>query len=331
MSLLGRDLAMDLGTASTRIYVKRKGIVLDEPSAVIRDTLTGKVIGYGAEAADGADADADAETCWPVSGGLPVDNELARRMIRHFLRKVHRHPFSRPRIVMALPEDSTPIAQLALRDMAFEAEARGILLIPHALAAALGAGLPVMDCVGSMVIDIGCDTARVAVVSSGAVVAAGAVPYGGRTMNRSIVRWVECEYGLLLDEPEVEAAKRHASSWKPLDRAVPVRGHDPHAGFERTAALPVQGIYEATRQPVESIVRAAVETVERCPAELAADLVERGAVLVGGGSLLRGLGRRLRSALSMPVRRAERPLDSVALGLGRCAEDLGLISRLRRR
>ncbi|SDK22165.1 rod shape-determining protein [Nonomuraea jiangxiensis] len=328
MSLLGRDLAMDLGTASTRIYVKRKGIVLDEPSAVRRDSNTGKVIGFGTEAADGAD-DTEAETCWPVNGGLPADNEMARRMIRHFLRKVHRHPFSRPRIVMALPEDATPIAQMALRDMAFEADARGILLFPHALAAALGAGLPVRDCVGSMVIDIGYDSTRIAVVSRGAVVAAGTVLGGGRGVNRAIARWVENEYGLVLDDGEAEAAKRGAG--QPPYEEVVVKGHDPDTGERRWVALPAQGIREAGGQQVESIARAAVETVESCPAELAADLSGQGAVLIGGGSLLRGLGRRLRAALSMPVRRAERPTEAVALGLGRCAEELGLISKLRRR
>jgi rod shape-determining protein MreB len=328
MSLLGRDLALDLGGASTRIYVRGKGIVLDEPSAIVRDLRTGKVIGYGAEAATATGG----EMCWPVSGGLPVDGELARRMIRHFIRKVHWHPFSRPRMVMALPDESTPIERKALRDVAYEAEARGIVMIPHALAAALGAGLAVKDCAGRMVIDIGRDSARIAVLSQGAVVAATTVPGGGHAMDRSIVRLVESEHGLLLDECAAESAKREAGTeWKPLDRQVVVRGRDPDTGRERSVPLPVQGIYEATRQPVESIVRAAVEAVERCPAELAADLGERGAVLVGGGALLRGLGQRLRAALCMPVRRAERPLESVALGLGRCVEDLGLSAKLRRR
>ncbi|GAA3552236.1 rod shape-determining protein [Nonomuraea rosea] len=328
MSLLGRDLALDLGGASTRIYIRGKGIVLDEPSVIMRDLRTGKVIGYGAEAAAGTGG----ETCWPVSGGLPVDGELARRMIRHFIRKVHWHPFSRPRMVMALPDDSTPIERKVLRDVAYEAEARGIIMIPHALAAALGAGLAVKECAGHMVLDIGRDSTRIAVLSGEAVVAATTVPGGGHAMDRAIVRLVESEYGLLIDEIEAESAKRAAGTeWKPLDRQVTVRGRDPDTGRERSVPLPVQGIYEATRQPVEAIVRAAVETVERCPAELTADLGERGAVLVGGGALLRGLGRRLRAALCMPVRRSERPLESLALGLGRCVEDLGLTAKLRRR
>ncbi|MBF8192879.1 rod shape-determining protein [Nonomuraea sp. K274] len=328
MSLLGRDLAVDLGAASTRIYVKGRGIVLDEPSVVMRDSVTGRILGYGAEATCGTGG----ECCRPVSGGLPVDGELARRMIRHFLRKVHRHPFARPRVVMALPDDSTRIERAALRDVAFEAEVRGIELVSHAVAAALGAGVPVRDWAGHMVIDIGCDSARIAVLSRGTVVAATRVTGGGHAMNRSIARLVEREHGLLIDEREAEAAKRNAgSAWKPLHRQVVVHGRDRETGRERSVPLAVHGIYEATRQPVEAIVRAAVDAVERCPAELAADLGERGAVLVGGGALLRGLGRRLRAALCMPVRRSERPLESVALGLGRCAEELGLLSRLRRR
>ncbi|MEV0378732.1 rod shape-determining protein [Nonomuraea sp. NPDC050643] len=321
MSLLGRDLAMDLGAASTRIYVRRKGIVLDEPSAVTLDDRTGKVIRYGAEAA----RDGDGQTRWPVSGGLPADTELAQRMIKHFLRKVHRHPFFRPRIVMALPNDSTPIDRTALHDIAFEAEARGIVLIPHALAAAMGAGLPVRDCPGSMVIDVGRDSARIAVLSRGTVVAYGAVPFGGHAVNMSLIRLVEREHGLLLDEAEAESAKRRTD----VHGQVVVMARDPDSGRSCALPLPVRSIDEAADRPIEAVVSEAVETVARCPAELTADLGERGAVLVGGGALLRGLERRLRAALHMPVRRAERPMDSVALGLGRCVDDRGLAGRLR--
>ncbi|TDC01368.1 rod shape-determining protein [Nonomuraea longispora] len=326
MNVLGHDLAMDLGAASTRVYVKGKGIVLDEPSAVMLDGRTGRVVGFGAEAAQGTRG----ETRWPVSGGLPVDDDLARHLIRYFLRKVHGHPFSRPRVVLALPDNSTPIERAALRDIAFEAEARGILLIPHALAAALGVGLPVKDCAGRMVIDIGRDSTRIAVLSHGDVMAATTVPGGGEGINRAIIRQVERDHGLQLDHEEAESAKRRTgTAWKPLYRQVTVRGRESGTGHERTVPLPVQRIYEATRQPIESIVRATVGTVEQCPPEISVDLADRGAVVVGGGALLRGLGRRLRAALGIPVSRAERPLESVALGLGRCAENLGLISRLR--
>ncbi|MEQ4717682.1 rod shape-determining protein [Nonomuraea sp. B19D2] len=323
MSLLGRDLAVDLGGTSTRIYARGKGIVLDEPSAVVLDDRTGKIIAYGADATDG-------ETCWPVSGGLPVDGELTRRMVRYFLSKVQRNPFARPRLVMALPDSSTPIERAALSDLAFEADARRIELIPHSLAAALGAGLPVDSFAGHMVIDIGRDSARIAVLSSGAAVATTAVPGGGEAVNRAIVRLVEHEHGLLLDVHEAESGKRRiGAEWEPLNRHVTMRARDPDTGQEREVRLPVQQVYEATRQPVEAIVRAAMDTVERCPAELAADLGGRGAVLIGGGALLRGLARRLRASLRMPVRRAERPLECVALGLGRFVDDLGLIARLR--
>jgi rod shape-determining protein MreB len=326
MSLLGRDLALDLGAAGTRIYVKGKGIVLDEPSAVARDAETGRVLGYGAEAAGGEYG----ETCWPVSDGLPADGELTRRLVRHFLRKVHRNPFTRPRMVMALPDGATAIDRVALRDLAFEVESRSLLLVPHAVAAAVGAGVPVKDEAGHMIIDIGRDSARIAVLSNGITVEFGTVPGGGRAVNRSIARLVEREHGLLLDENEAEAAKRCAGvDWKPLDRHVTVRGRDVESGRERAAPLPIQQIYEATRQPVDAVAEAAVGIVGRCPPELAADLGERGAVLVGGGALLRGLCRRLRAALWMPVRRAERPLECLALGLGACVDDLGLIARLR--
>jgi rod shape-determining protein MreB len=325
MSLFGRDLAMDLGAASTRIYAKRRGIVLDEPSAVMCDGRTGKVIGFGAEAAA---LGGGGRTCWPVRGGLPADTELARRMIRHFLRKVHWHPYSRPRVVMALPGDCTPIDRAALRDIAYEAEARIVRLVPHPVAAALGAGLELSDCAGHMVIDIGRDNARIAVLSGESVVASGSVPYGGLAINRAIARFVEREHGLLLDDEEAESAKRRSTGMNP---EVTVRARDPETGREHELVLPVQKISEAIAPPFESIARTAVETVERCPAELAADLGVRGAVVVGGGALLRGLGRCLRDALCMPVRRAERPLEAVALGLGRVVDELGLIRRLRSR
>ncbi|MFB9200967.1 rod shape-determining protein [Nonomuraea spiralis] len=325
MRLLGRDLAMDLGAASTRIYAKGKGIVLDEPSAVMRDRETGKVVGYGAEAADGADG----ETYWPISDGLPQDGELTRRMIRHFLHKVHRHPFPRPRLVMAVPDDFTPIERVALRDAGFEAEARGILLVRHAVAAALGAGLPLDDSTGHMVIDIGRDAARIAVLSCGSVVTVGTVRGGGGAVTRAVARLAEYEHGLLVGEREAEAAKL-CSVREPAGNVL-LHGRDADTGEERAVALPAERVREAAAQPVEHIVRAAEYTVERCPAELAADLGEGGLVLVGGGALLPGLRRRLRAGLSMPVRRAERPTDSVALGLGRCVEDLGLIARLRHR
>ncbi|MCF6470354.1 rod shape-determining protein [Nonomuraea sp. MG754425] len=321
MRLLGRDVAVDLGAASTRIYVRRKGIVLDEPSAVMCDGRTGKVIGYGAEAAA---LGAVGRTHWPVSGGLPADTELARRMIRHFLRKVHWHPYARPRLVLALPGDSTPIDRAALRDIAYDADARTVHLVPHALAAALGAGLTLNDCTGHMVIDIGRDAARIAVLSGESVVATGSVPYGGRAMTRAIARLVEREHGLQLDDSEAESAKHGAR-----DGQVVVLARDPDTGREQELTLSVEQILEATRQPVETIAWAAMETVERCPAELTADLGERGAVLVGGGAMLHGLGRRLREALCMPVRRAEHPLVSVALGLGRFVDELGLAGRFR--
>ncbi|MFI9836518.1 rod shape-determining protein [Nonomuraea sp. NPDC051941] len=321
MSLLGRDLAMDLGGSRTRIYVRGKGIVLDEPSAVTIDGRTGKIIGYGADATG-------EEICRPVSGGLPADGDLTLRMVKHFLSKVHRRPLARPRLIMALPDGSTPIERATLRDVAYEAEARQIRLIPHSLAAALGAGLPVRDYVGGMVIDIGRDSARIAVLSGGEAVATTAVPGGGRAVDRAIARLVEHEHGRTIDEREAEAAKHHAGA---DGSPVTVRVRDPETGQEHDVRLPVERIREAAGPAIESIVWAARETVERCPAELIGDLGERGAVLVGGGALLAGLAQRLRESLGMPVRRAERPLECVALGLGTCVDDLGLRARLRRR
>ncbi|WP_049556209.1 rod shape-determining protein [Nonomuraea sp. SBT364] len=307
---LGRDLAVDLGTASTQIHARGRGIVLNEPSAVARDPETGRAVRFGTQALEGGG------TCWPVRAGMPGDLELARLLVRHFVRRVHR--FTRPRLVMALPDGCSPVVARTLSDLAYEADARGVVLVPHALAVALGAGVTLDEPAGTMVVDIGPGLTRIAVLAGGEVVAATSTGVGGDDMNRAIARLIEREHGLLIGGREAEAVKRHAgTAWKPLDRQVLVHGRDPETGRERVVPIAVHELYEATRQPVDAIVRAAVRAVAHCPAELAADLGERGATLAGGGSLLRGLGRRLSTAMGIPVRRAEQPVETVALGLAR--------------
>jgi rod shape-determining protein MreB len=320
LGFMGQDLALDLGRASTQIYARGRGIVLNEPSLVLRNRESGRALRFGSDAARRDDGVA----VWPVS----VDGDLTRRMVRYFLRKVHGHPFSRPRLVMALGDDSTPIGRTGVRDTAFEAEARSVYLVRHALAAALGVGLPMDSPLGAMIIDIGRDTSQIAVLAGGYVVAARSVPTGGTAMNRSIADLVRYEHGLLIDGPAAEAAKRCVgASWKPLNRQVVIRGRDEESGCEGAVSLSAREVYEATRQPVDALVRAAVAALDGCPAELASDVGDRGAVLVGGGALLRGMERRLRSRLGIPVRRADQPVECVALGLGRCVDDLGLAGR----
>ncbi|MEU4573229.1 rod shape-determining protein [Nonomuraea sp. NPDC023979] len=310
VSPLGRDLAIDLGSVSTQIHARGRGIVLNEPTAVARSPETGRAVRFGAQAVCCGD------TCWPVRGGMPGDPELARLLIRHFVHRVHK--FTRPRLVMALPDGCSPIVARTLGDLAYEADARGVVLVPHALAVALGAGVALDEPAGAMVVDIGPGLTRIAVLAGGDVVTAASTGVGGDDMNRAITRLVEHRHGILISESEAEAVKRDAgTAWKPLHRQVLVHGHDPETGCERVVAVPVHDLYEATRQPVDAIVRAAAQAVEHCPPELAADLGERGATLAGGGSLLRGLARRLRTALAIPVRRADQPVETVALGLAR--------------
>ncbi|MBB5076641.1 rod shape-determining protein [Nonomuraea endophytica] len=325
MRILGQDLALDLGAASTQIYARKRGIVINEPSLVVRCSTTGKVIGYGADTPAGTGPEPVAIR--PVVGGVPADVDLTTRMIRHFLRKVHGHPFSRPRMVIALPADSTGFAGNALRDLAFQAEARRVYLVHHGLAAALGAGLPVREAAGNMIIDIGRDTTRIAVVSCASVVHAATVQSGGADVNRAIVAQVKHDHGLDITEQSAEVAKRGiGSAWRPVNRTASVRGVD-RSGRTGIVAISAGQVYEATRQTVTMIVRAAREVIERCSPDLAADVADRGAVLTGGGALMRGLARRLRLELEVPVQRAERPVETVALGLGRCVDDIGRISR----
>lgn len=324
MRFLGKDLALDIGAASTQIYVRRRGIVLNEPSVVIKSGATGKVVAYGADTPTSADPVA----IRPISGGMPVDSELTRRLIRHFLRKVHGHPFSKPRMVIALPDESAGLAGGVLRDMAFRAEARQVYLVQHGLAAALGAGLPVREPGGHMVIDIGCDTTRIAVLSCGTVVSAVTVQAGGAEVNRAIAAQVKRDRGLVIGDHAAELAKRQVgTAWKPQERHTDVHGHEPGTGRTGTVSISSAQIYHATRLPVSMIVRAAARTIEGCSPDLAADVAHRGAVLTGGGSLMRGLTDRLNAELGIPVRRAERPVEAVALGLGRCVDELGLLPR----
>ncbi|WP_214323217.1 rod shape-determining protein [Nonomuraea sediminis] len=310
LRLLGRDVAIDLGAASTQIYVKGKGIVLNEPSVVTRSLATGKVVAVGADPAPKGET----LTVRPVSGGLPYDGDLTRHMLRHFLKKAHGHPFARPCMVIALPSDPTGIIGDALSNMAYDIEARRVYLVHHGMAAAMGAGLPVKEATGNMVIDIGCDTTRIAVVSCGAVVAARSLPVGGGDVTKALVALVRREHGLVITEAAAEDAKRR----KPLE----VPAVDPYTGERRTVTISAELVSMATKTPAERIARAAADMVEGLSPDLALDIADRGAVLTGGGSLLRGLGKRLRQELGIPVQRAERPVESVALGLGRCVDDL---------
>ncbi|MDA0636496.1 rod shape-determining protein [Nonomuraea sp. MCN248] len=315
LGFLGRDLAVDLGAATTQIYAPGRGIVLNEPSAAL--TATGRTL-FGAPAYESGGGIAR----WPVREG----GELAGRLIKYFLTKVHGHPFARPRLVMALPDGSSPLLRAAARDLAYRADARRIYLVEHAVAVALGAGLPVREPMGRMIVDIGPRLTRIAILTCGAVVAATTVHAGGDAVNRAIAALAACELGLLVGEAEAEAVKLRAGSrWKPIDRHVIVRGLDPESRRERIAWLPVQQLYEVTRAPAEAIARAAASALERCPAELAGDVAAHGVVLTGGGALLRGLARRLRTAMGVPARRADRPVESMALGLGRYADRLSAI------
>ncbi|MFG1945214.1 rod shape-determining protein [Nonomuraea sp. NPDC048826] len=256
---------------------------------------------------------------WPVHQG----GELVSRMIKHFVRKVHGHPFARPRLVMALPDGASPILRAALRDLAYEADARRVFLVEHSFAVALGAGLPITEPAGRMIVDIGPRLTRIAILACGAVVAARTIHTGGDAVNAAIAALVAREHNLLLGEAEAEAVKLRAGpSWKPLDRHVIVRGLDPDSRHERVAWLPVQQLYEVTRAQADAIARGAAATLEHCPAELSADVAAHGAVLTGGGALLRGLARRLRAAMGIPVRRADRPVEALALGLGRYVDRL---------
>lgn len=274
LAFLGRDLALDLGAATTQIHVPGRGIVHDEPSAVAR-------------------------TPEDAAGTPPEDGDHAVRLITHVVTKVHGHPFARPRLVMPVPSDATPVQRDALRDLAYQAAARRVTLVEQELAAALGAGLPVHDPAGRMIADIGPRLTRVA-------------------LRRGVAALAAREHGLLVGRAEAEAVKRRTGPfWKPPGRYVIARGLDPESRQARVAWVPVQQLYEVTKAPAEAIARAVAAILESCPAELSADVAAHGMVLTGGGALLRGLPRRLRATMGIPVRRAPHPVHATVLGLAR--------------
>lgn len=293
LAFLGRDLALDLGAATTQIHVPGRGIVHDEPSAVAR-------------------------TPEDAAGTPPEDGDHAVRLITHVVTKVHGHPFARPRLVMPVPSDATPVQRDALRDLAYQAAARRVTLVEQELAAALGAGLPVHDPAGRMIADIGPRLTRVALLACGTVIATRTLRTGGDAATAAIAALAAREHGLLVGRAEAEAVKRRTGPfWKPPGRYVIARGLDPESRQARVAWVPVQQLYEVTKAPAEAIARAVAAILESCPAELSADVAAHGMVLTGGGALLRGLPRRLRATMGIPVRRAPHPVHATVLGLAR--------------
>jgi rod shape-determining protein MreB and related proteins len=321
----GRDMAIDLGTANTLVYVRGRGIVLNEPSVVAVNTASGGIVAVGTEAKRMIGrTPGGIVAIRPLKDGVIADFDVTEKMLRYFLHEVHpRSRFSHPRLVVCVPSGITGVEQRAVKEAGYGAGARKVFIIEEPMAAAIGAGLPVSEPTGSMIVDIGGGTTEVAVISMGGIVANQSVRTGGDELDEAVIQFVKKEYSLMLGERTAENIKIQVGSAFPLpdEPDAEIRGRDLVTGLPKTIVVSAEEIRRAIEEPVSAIVDAVTSTLDKCLPELAGDVMDTGIVLAGGGALLRGLDERLRHETGMPVRVADRPLDAVALGSGRCVED----------
>ncbi|ABK52521.1 rod shape-determining protein MreB [Acidothermus cellulolyticus 11B] len=325
-SIFGRDMAVDLGTANTLVYVRGRGIVLNEPSVVAINTNTGGILAVGIEAKRMIGrTPGNIVAVRPLKDGVIADFDTTERMLRYFIQKVHRnrHLARGPRLVVCVPSGCTAVEQRAVKDAGYAAGARRVYIIEEPMAAAIGAGLPVHEPTGNMVVDIGGGTTEVAVISLGGIVTSQSIRVGGDELDNAIINYVKKEYSLMLGERTAEEIKMAIGSAFPVpdEPHAEIRGRDLVSGLPKTIVVSAAEIRKAIDEPVNAIIDAVKVTLDKCPPELAGDIMDRGIVLTGGGALLKGLDERLRHETGMPIHITERPLDSVALGAGKCVED----------
>ncbi len=332
MSLLGRDMAVDLGTANTLVYVRGRGVVLNEPSVVAMDTKTNGIVAVGTEAKRMIGrTPSNIVAIRPLRDGVIADFETTERMLRYFIQKVHkRRHFAKPRIVVCVPSGITGVEQRAVKDAGYQAGARRVYIIEEPMAAAIGAGLPVHEPTGNMVVDVGGGTTEVAVISLGGIVTSQSIRTGGDRLDAAIITYVKKEYSLLLGERTAEDIKMSIGSAFPmLDEPVAeIRGRDLVSGLPKTIAVSAEEIRKAMEEPINAIIDAIKTTLDKCPPELAGDVMDHGIVLTGGGALLHGIDERLHHETGMPIHIADNPLHSVAIGSGKCVEEFEALQQV---
>ena len=326
LSFLGRDMAIDLGTANTLVYVRGRGIVLNEPSVVAINTNTGEILAVGVEAKRMIGrTPGNIVAVRPLKDGVIADFDTTERMLRYFIRKVHRRRYlvRGPRVVICVPSGITGVERRAVKESTYNAGASRVHIIEEPMAAAIGAGLPVSEPTGNMVVDIGGGTTEVAVISLGGIVTSQSIRIAGDEVDAAIISYVKKEYSLMLGERTSEEIKIAIGSAFPTaeDSHAEIRGRDLVTGLPKTIVVSAEEIRKAIEEPVNAIVDAVKTTLDKCPPELSGDVMDRGIVLTGGGALLRGLDERLKHETGMPLIVADDPLQSVALGSGRCVED----------
>ena len=331
--LAGRDMAVDLGTANTLVFVRGRGIVLSEPSVVAVDSQTGAVHAVGIEAKRMLGrTPATINAIRPLKDGVIADFDVTEEMLRYFIHKVHQRRFAHPRVVICVPSGVTGVEKRAVEEACLAAGAREAYLIEEPMAAAIGANLPVSEPTGNLIVDIGGGTTEVAVISLGAIVVSRSIRVGGDELDDAIVNWCKREQNLLIGPQTSEEVKLQAGAAMPLPNEVKteVRGRDVVSGLPRTVVLSSADIHGAMQEPLSQIIGAVRDTLDRTPPELAADIMDRGMVLVGGGALLTGMERRMRDECQMPAQLVESPLTCVAVGSGRALEEVGAMRRAGR-
>ncbi len=327
------DMAIDLGTANTLVYVKGEGIVLNEPSIVAIHQADNTVLAVGKEAkAMLGRTPGNIVAIRPLKDGVIADFDVTEKMLGYFIRRVHkRRALVRPRIVIGVPSGITQVEKRAVRDSAMQAGAREVYLIEEPMAAAIGAGMPITEPGGNMVVDIGGGTTEVAVISLSGIVYSRSVRIAGDEMDEAIVQYIRKNYNLLVGERRAEEIKIRLGSAYPMGgerRTMEVKGRDLIDGIPKTIVIGDDEIREALREPIMTIVDAVRTALERTPPELAADIVDKGIVLTGGGALLKGLDLLLRQETNLPITVAEDPLSCVALGTGKVLDELNLLKKV---
>jgi rod shape-determining protein MreB len=332
LSWISSDLAIDLGTANTLVYVKGKGIVLNEPSVVAIQTDTGKVLKVGKEAKIMVGrTPGNIVAIRPMKDGVIADFQYTEAMLRYFIQKVHnRKGLIRPRIIISVPSGVTQVERRAVRDSAQSAGAREVYLIEEPMAAAIGAGLPIMEANGNMVIDIGGGTTDIAIISLSGIVYSKSVRTGGNKMDEAIIQAIKKKYNLLVGERSAEEIKIEIGSAYPMDdnRHMEVKGRDLVSGIPKTIVISEEEIRDALDEPISQIVEGVKVALENTPPELSADIVDKGIVMVGGGALLRGLDILLREETSLPITIADDPLSTIVLGTGLALNEIELLKQI---
>jgi rod shape-determining protein MreB len=328
-----RDMAVDLGTANTVVYVRGEGIVLFEPSVVAIDDTTGDVHAVGAEAKRMIGrTPASIRAIRPLRDGVIADFEVTESMLRHFINRTHGNRFPYPRVIICVPSGITDVEERAVEEATLAAGARQACLIDEPMAAAIGAELPIDEATGNLVVDVGGGTTEVAVISLGSIVVSRSIRVGGYEMDDAIVAFAKREHSILIGPESAEEVKLEiGSAWDVgQDGTAEIRGRDIATGFVKRVQVTDAEVRRALERPVTQIVDSVRDTLERTPPELAADITSRGIVLVGGGSLLRGLDELLRQETGLPVHQVEDPLTCVAIGAGKSLEEFDAIARASR-